>query len=120
MNEVQVVKTVADAICYLKGDGAYADREAFPFPILVLLDLHLTDGSGFEVLDWIRRHGKAAAPAVVVLTASDVNAIQQSYSLGADSFLVKPMSFDDFDNTITRLRGVRMVATGEGYEVQLG
>src|SRR3954466_15901200 len=120
LNDVQIVKTVADAICYLKGEGVYADREAYPFPILVILDLHLADGSGFEVLDWIHQHAKAAAPAVIVLTASDVNAIQQAYSRGADSFLVKPMSFEDFENTIHRVRGVRMVATGEGYEVQLG
>src|SRR6185503_19026368 len=54
-NPIQVVATVEDAICYLKGQGIYKDREKYPFPILVFVDVHLRGGTGYDVIDWVRR-----------------------------------------------------------------
>src|SRR4051812_11609296 len=50
LNPLQWVKSVHEAVCYLKGEGVYGNRVIYPFPTLLLLDLHLTDGSGFDVL----------------------------------------------------------------------
>src|SRR3954452_19845347 len=56
LNPIRIVGTVEDAVCYLKGEGIYENRQKYPFPILVLLDLHLPDGTGFDVLRWVQAH----------------------------------------------------------------
>ena len=114
LNPLKIVSSVNDALCYLKGEGAFADRKASPFPGLLLLDLHLPDGSGFDVLRWIRAHPTAAPLAVVVLTGSDIAAISWAYDLGADSFLIKPLSLPDFENMVTKLRGIKLSSTTDG------
>lgn len=93
---LQVVTTVEDAICYLKGEGVYADRKKFPFPVMIFLDLHLSGRSGFKVLDWLKEHSRARPAGEVVLTGSDTGEVRKSYQRGADSFLVKPLQFEDF------------------------
>jgi CheY-like chemotaxis protein len=79
-----------EAINYLKGIGKFADREKFPLPALVLLDLKLPHVMGLDVLKWIRQ--KSGLPLVVVLlTASaEQEDIASAYRLGANGYLVKP------------------------------
>lgn len=67
--EVRVVGDGVEAISYLEGVGAYGDREACPYPDLVMLDLVMPRLDGFGVLEWVRRR-KLAGPPVVVLTSS--------------------------------------------------
>jgi len=89
-NPVRVVTDGQQAIDYLQGAGKFADREKFPFPCLVLLDLKLPYVMGLDVLKWIR---KAHGPALIVLmlTASGEEAdIVAAYRRGANGFLVKP------------------------------
>src|SRR5438309_108541 len=73
VNPIQVVNDGQQAIDYLKGAGSFADRERFPLPSLVLLDLKLPYVMGLDVLKWIRQQ-PGAAPIVVVLTASGEDA----------------------------------------------
>ncbi len=54
LNPVYAVGNVRDAICYLKGEGIYSDRAAYPFPALLFTDLHLPDGSGFDILRYLQ------------------------------------------------------------------
>jgi CheY-like chemotaxis protein len=119
VNPINSVRSVEDAICYLKGEGAFADRSTYPLPGLILLDLHLSDGSGFDVLRWIRLHQSGASFAVVVLTGSDVAAIGWAYDLGADSFLIKPLRFPDFENLVSNLRGLKLTSTADGHLLEL-
>ena len=115
LNPVQVVWAVQDAMRYLKGEGPYADRSVHPFPTMLIVDSHLPDASGFDLLRWLQDH-KALAPAVVVmLTGSDVHAFKTSYELGAQSFLTKPLKFDDFKNMVERVRGIKLTSTPDGY-----
>ncbi len=90
--------TVSDgdaAVDFMEGVGAYADRERHPLPGLILLDLKLPRRSGFEVLEAVRRNGLTQGTPVVVLTSSDqVSDIQRAYRLGANAYLVKPVSRD--------------------------
>src|SRR5438270_829679 len=65
-----VVRDGDAAVEYLGGGGPYADRERHPLPALVLLDLKLPRRSGFEVLEWVRRHPVLRRLPVVVLTSS--------------------------------------------------
>lgn len=89
-NPVQVVTDGRQAIDYLKGAGKFADREKFPFPCLVLLDLKLPYVMGLDVLKWIRK-GPGPALIVLMLTASGEEAdIVAAYRRGANGFLVKP------------------------------
>jgi len=92
-NPLYVVGDGEQAIDYLAGNGVYNDREMYPFPALVLLDLKLPFRSGHEVLAWIRNEAELNELVVVVLTSSDEPAdVNQAYKLGANSYLVKPPS----------------------------
>jgi CheY-like chemotaxis protein len=96
-NAIQVVGDGEQAIQYLSGQGKYSNRGAYPLPELVLLDLKLPGVDGFEVLRWIRTNSQLPGLRVVVLTSSDsVRDVNLAYSLGANSFLVKPMDFNRF------------------------
>lgn len=92
---MHVVNDGEAAIDYLAGNGAYADREQTPLPVLVLLDLKLPRRSGFEVLTWIREQPLLKRLPVVILTSSDqMQDVNRAYDLGANSYLVKPVEFN--------------------------
>lgn len=89
---MQVVSSGMQAISYLDGQGAFADREQHPLPTLVFLDLKLPDLSGFEVLTWVRQQARLVRTRVVVLTGSRKSLdVYRAYELGASSYLVKPV-----------------------------
>jgi CheY-like chemotaxis protein len=89
-NPVQVATDGQQAIDYLKGKGRFADREKYPLPCLVLLDLKLPHVMGLNVLKWIRQQ-PGPALVVVMLSASGEDAdIAAAYRLGANAFLIKP------------------------------
>jgi len=94
-NPFQVVEDGEEAVAYLAGKGRYGDREKYPLPILLLLDLKLPRKSGHEVLEWLRRQPMLKRLPVVVLTSSQQSSdINRAYDLGANSYLVKPVTFD--------------------------
>jgi CheY-like chemotaxis protein len=81
------------AIDYLDGKGEFADRQRFPLPFLMFLDLKLPHKSGLEVLEWIRSQPALRTVVVLVLTSSrEESDVTKAYTLGANSFLVKPPS----------------------------
>lgn len=88
-NPIHVAVDGRQALEYLQGNGQYAERNKFPLPYLVLLDLKLPLLPGMEVLKWIRQ---AELPAiVVVLTSSENEAdVTNAYRLGANAYIVKP------------------------------
>lgn len=92
---LQVVTDGEAATRYLTGGGEFADRQRYPLPILVLLDLKLPRKSGFEVLAWLRQQPVLRRLPVVVLTSSsEPEDINRAYELGANSYLVKPVQFE--------------------------
>ena len=85
-----------EAINYLDGRGIYANRQQYPLPGLLLLDLKLPRKSGMEVLAWLKMQpGLSQLPVVVFTSSREDTDIQRAYELGANSYLVKPVSFDD-------------------------
>src|SRR5215831_3407186 len=93
-NPLQVVRNGEEAIAYLKGNTPFEDREKYPMPAILLLDLKMPRKNGFEVLSWIRQHPEYNSVAVVVLTSSQESAdINRAYALGANSYMVKPANF---------------------------
>lgn len=82
-----------EAINYLKGEGAFADRGAHPFPSLIILDVNMPGLSGFEVLEWIRGHPVCRnLPVVMWTSSSSDDDLRRAYALAANSYLVKPLS----------------------------
>jgi CheY-like chemotaxis protein len=88
---VQIAQDGREALDYLKGSGQFADREKYPLPCLVILDLKLPHTTGFEVLEHLRQHPKLRSLIVVVLTSSSSHQdIEKAYELGAKAYLIKP------------------------------
>lgn len=95
VNPLQVVEDGEAAIAYLSGQGTYADRNRYPLPALVLLDLKLPRKSGLEVLAWLRQQpGLQRLPVVVLTSSRESLDVGRAYDLGANSYLVKPVAFD--------------------------
>ena len=91
LNPLHVVKDGEQAMHYLGGEGKYANRDKYPMPCLVLLDLKLPKVSGFEVLKWIREQPAIHTLQVVVLTSSNQpRDIHTAHALRANAYLVKP------------------------------
>ena len=93
-------------INYLSGKNEYTDRNAFPYPVLVLLDFKMTGICGTEVLRWMKQTGQPVK--VVVMTGLDIQHVKECYALGAQSFLSKPLDPDEFSNLIKRLPGLAL------------
>jgi CheY-like chemotaxis protein len=86
-----------EAMRYLSGEGEYADRKRFPLPDLILLDLKLPRFSGFDFLEWLQNQapGDLAMVPVIVMSGSDQPAdVRRAYALGANAYLLKPVSWD--------------------------
>lgn len=97
MNRVVVVADGEAAIEYL-------DDEGHPLPRMVLLDLKLPKVGGIEVLRWIRANERTKRLAVVVLSSSTMERdIAEAYELGVNSFVAKPVEFDEFQAAVERL-----------------
>ena len=85
-NPTVVLRDGRAAMDYLSGQGIYADRESYPLPCLVLLDLKLPEVHGFEVLRWIRAHPTVGTVVVIVLTTSgESRDVATAYALGANA-----------------------------------
>jgi CheY-like chemotaxis protein len=90
-NPLFVVEDGQQAVDYLGGTGKFADRDNYPLPSVVFLDLKLPFLSGHDVLAWIRRQRQLESLVVIVLTSSnEASDLSRCYSLGANSYLVKP------------------------------
>lgn len=88
-NPLYVVADGQEAIDYLSGAGVYSDRERFPLPALVFLDLKLPLRSGQEVLEWMRHNGFQSTTVVVISTSDLATDIRNAYRAGANSYVVK-------------------------------
>ncbi|SFP70244.1 two-component system, unclassified family, response regulator [Nitrosomonas cryotolerans] len=96
-NQVIVAHDGVEALAYLFGEGAYAGRDVTDLPAVVLLDLNLPKISGLEVLRRIRDHEATRLLPVVILTSSiEEEDRAKGYALGANSYVRKPVDFDEF------------------------
>ena len=95
VNPLQVVRHGDDAVAYLEGSGEYADRVKYPLPVLVLLDLKLPRRTGLEVLEWVKgQTGVKKIPIIVLTSSKNDDDVNRAYELGANSYVVKPVSFE--------------------------
>jgi len=90
-NPIQVVRDGEAAIRYLLGEREFADRQKYPYPSLVFLDLKLPYLSGLEVLAWKAKHPEIPNAIFIVITSSnEPSDLKTAYRLGASSYIVKP------------------------------
>jgi len=105
VNPLQVARHGDEAVDYLSGSASYGDRQQYPVPVFMLLDLKLPRRSGLEVLQWVKERPGLKRIPIVVLTSSKNDAdINRAYELGANSYLVKPVSFEDLLNLVKSLQ----------------
>ena len=101
--------TVGDgqqAMDFLDGLGAYSDRERYPLPDVILLDLKMPRINGFEFLEWLR--GRSARhlrliPVVVMSSSGLKEDVDRAYALGANSYMVKPIEWRPFRERVKAL-----------------
>ena len=101
---IQVVSDGEQAIDYLSGVGAYADRQLYPLPTLLLLDIKLPRLSGLELLGWLRgRDDLRRLPVVMLASSPQMSDVNKAYHLGANSYLVKPSALQELIDMIKKL-----------------
>lgn len=105
-NQIEVAGNGQQAIDYLFGHGVYADRERYPLPVLILLDLKMPGIDGFDVLRRIKDAPLLRRIPVVILTSSREEGDRAlSYDIGANSYLVKPVIFTSFVEVVKQIEG---------------
>ncbi len=101
---IQVAVTGEEALDYLLGRHHFKERETYPSPNLILLDLKLPGIDGFEVLRTIKTTPILKRLPVIILTSSEEEVDRaQSYDGGANSYLVKPVSYDGFISVVRQI-----------------
>ena len=104
VNPIQVVRTGAEALEYFFSTGRYAHRQGAAPPRMVLLDLKLPLVAGLEVLRRVKADERTRTIPIIVLTSSrEERDIVESYRLGVNSYIVKPVDFDQFVAAIREL-----------------
>lgn len=92
---IQIARDGEEAISYLSGQEPYQDRETYPLPVLLLLDLSLPRMSGVAFLSWLRQQPVLKRlPVVVVTQPGPIADLNRAYELGCNSYLIKPSSFN--------------------------
>lgn len=103
-NNVQVVRDGAEALEFIFGTGAYAGRDINHKPRVIFLDLKLPKVDGLEVLRKVKSDERTKTIPVVVLTSShEERDVVESYKLGVNSYITKPVDFDKFVLTVKEL-----------------
>src|SRR5436190_17090853 len=104
-NPLYEVTGGAKAIAYLAGEGQYSDRNLFPLPGIILLDLNMPGVDGFDVLQWIRSKMPVQGLLIIVLSRVEhIREVNRAYALGANSFLTKPGPEKELDGIIASFR----------------
>jgi CheY-like chemotaxis protein len=103
-NRIEVARDGAEALDYLFCEGAHSGRRIEDAPRVVLLDLKLPKVDGIEVLQRIRSDPRTQTIPVVVLTSSkEQSDLVRTYKLGVNSYVVKPVSFEQFSEAVQQL-----------------
>ncbi len=103
-NRIEHVEDGEAALAYLRGESPYEDRARSPHPTLVLLDLRLPRIDGLEVLRRVKQDPQLHRTPVVILTTSDAEQdVAQAYEYHANSYLTKPVDFEQFSQLLKHL-----------------
>jgi CheY-like chemotaxis protein len=102
---LQVARDGREALSYLCGDGRFSDRQQYPLPCLVLLDLRLPRIPGLEVLRWVRAQPNFDHMPMIVFSSSNQDIdVREAYEAGADSYVIKPARPRELTEIVRRLK----------------
>jgi CheY-like chemotaxis protein len=105
-NPIRVVLSCAEAISYLEGHPPYSNRQEFPLPSVILLDLVFPGMDGFQFLSWMKSKEQYKGILTVAVSGSeDLGSVRRAYKLGIDSFLTKPCRLPELENLIQGFPG---------------
>ncbi|MDB6125455.1 MAG: response regulator receiver protein [Pedosphaera sp.] len=100
-NPIHIVENGLEAIKYLRAEAPYSERGDFPFPTIIYTDLKMPFKDGFEVLQWIKDHPQCCVIPVIIMTSSSQDSdVRKAYTLGANSYIVKPGSLNELTEVI--------------------
>jgi two-component system, response regulator len=103
-NHIQVARDGEEALEFIFCEGPFAERNIEDGPKVILLDLKLPKIDGLEVLQRIKSDPRTKSIPVVVLTSSrEQNDVVESYNLGVNSYIVKPVNFEQFSEAVQKL-----------------
>lgn len=93
---VHFVRDGSEVIDYLQGNGQYADRNTYPFPRCLWLDLKMPRMTGFDVLRWLQKNPKCKVVPTIIMSNSNVlRDVDEAYELGANCFFQKPRQLNE-------------------------
>jgi len=105
INDIHVVKDGQEALDFIYHRGKYQDTERYPRPGLILLDIHLPKVNGLEVLETLKKDpGLKSIPVIMLTTSSRDEEIVKSYAGGANSYVTKPVDFEEFVKKIKYMK----------------
>lgn len=97
-NPIRIIPNAEEVIRYLRAEGQFANREEFPFPSLMFLDIKMPGMDGFEVLRWIREHPDCQViPTMILSSSAQPSDITRAYQCGANAYLVKPGTLSELE-----------------------
>ena len=102
-NQLHWVKDGAEALDYLFCRGQYAGRDPARPPKLVLLDIKMPKVDGIEVLRQVKGSALKSVPVVVMTSSNEERDVVESYRLGVNSYIVKPVAFEAFLDTVSKI-----------------
>jgi CheY-like chemotaxis protein len=101
---VHAAHTGDEAIAYMIGEGKFADRDTYPFPSLIITDLRMTAGDGFDVLEFLQNNPAwNVVPRLMFSNSGDPDDVRTAYMLGASAYHIKPLSRADMER---RMRSI--------------
>jgi two-component system response regulator len=117
-NPLRRVGGADEAIEYLAGTGAFADRSEHPFPIVLFLDIRLADSH--KLLAWMEGHPALRPAGIIALTSShDMRPVIQAYHLGVHSFLKEPPKLEELRNALTAAPNTELIQDESGHWIRL-
>lgn len=97
-NPVRWVQNGEEAVAYLKGESPFTDREANPFPRVIITDLKMPQMDGLQLLRWMAQNPKYRVVPIIVFTSSTAQSdVNQAFNCGAGAYVVKPVDIRELD-----------------------
>ena len=95
-NPVFICRDGQEVINYIKGDGSFSDREKYPLPGMLILDIKMPRLTGLEVLRWVRAHpGCAVIPTIILTSSAHPNDVLEAFANGVNAYFMKPPTTDE-------------------------
>lgn len=95
-----------EAIAYMIGEGEYGDRKRHPFPTVVITDLNMPHGDGFDVLEFMQANQAwSVVPKIVFTTSDDDDDVRTAYLLGASAYHLKPAGLNELEEQMAKIIG---------------